>query len=66
MNINVQSLGINPHVNHLPGKSTVVNESDDSGNGGFIFHQFGILETCSGEEEDLQTLENSEIDLLQP
>lgn len=59
VNINVQPPDINPRDSHLPEKSTVVNESDDSDNGGFIFHQFGILETCSGEEEDLQTLEDS-------
>lgn len=45
-----------PRVVDMSYKGTLVNESDDSNNGGFIFHQIGEVEVWCGENKNIQTL----------
>lgn len=46
-------------VDNMPNKSTRLNESDDSDNGGFVFHQIGNLEIWCDGQENLRTLEDA-------
>lgn len=46
-------------VDNMPNKSTRLNESDDSDNGGFVFHQIGNVEIWCDEQENLRTLEDA-------
>ena len=46
-------------VDNMPNKSTRLNESNDSDNGGFVFHQIGNVEIWCDEQENLRTLEDA-------
>lgn len=68
LGVNIQPPDINPRVSHLPEKSTVVNESNNSDNGEFILHQIGIVRgkrTCRLlRMQEMST--GWKVDLLQP
>lgn len=60
VNTNVQPFTLAyDRVGGMPDKSTLFNESDDSDNGSFVFHQIGNVEIWSDEQENLQTLEDA-------
>lgn len=42
-----------------PTRARLLNESDDSDNDGFVFHQTGNAEIWCDEQENLQTLEDA-------
>ncbi|KAH0562428.1 hypothetical protein GP486_002880 [Trichoglossum hirsutum] len=69
MLVSTNVLGVNTNVQpriplrsrkaNFSEESTKSNESDDSENGGFVFHQIGTLEYWGGEVENFQSLEDA-------
>jgi hypothetical protein len=67
VNTNVQPLKpVHRRKANLSEESTVSNESDDPGIGGFVFHQLGILEVWCDEPEKLQNYDDADDGPWQP